>query len=282
MRLKPLQSALFCFVMVVPASASEWRFSTATSQMDDSKAVSASVDSSESVPGRLGRSVHPELIVRCLEHKTEVLIDWKQFLTTGGIENETTVQSRIDSEKAMTLMWGISSNNEATFARGAVSVARRLAKAKRFIARTTPYGENPIEISFDLTGLEPLLPRIAAACGWSVVAAGKSPAPSKEQKSGSDDAAPTTTYVHQTGARAALYPTETMRSAIAALGFACEKLLRVESVEAKTGERLAQCKRRGKEEDIVELRWYLLATQDDWAANKFAIRDVTAEVDPQF
>lgn len=140
----------------------KWRVSTETSPIDDSKNVYLSLDAENSIPSMLG-TVQPTLYLRCKENKTELYISWGVYL---GLET-TTVLTRLDSEKAKTAIWHLSTDNEATFYPGSpISFIRTLMRHDTLLAQVTPYGESPVMVTFDLRGLEDAVKPLQEACNW--------------------------------------------------------------------------------------------------------------------
>lgn len=166
--LKLLSGILLSLCLATNAvSKGQWQVETDKSAMDDSPTVVLSVRANAASADRLGKTIRPTLSIRCKENDTDVFINWQQFLTTGGSDDGTSVQYRIDAARAVTAPWSISTDFTATFSRNSVQLARKLATGRRLVVRTTPYGEDPVEASFNLDGLAPLLPRVAQACGWN-------------------------------------------------------------------------------------------------------------------
>ena len=64
--------------------------------------------------------------------------------------------------------WGISTDNEATFAPSGVALAERIAKADRLDLETAPYGEKSATAVFPLRGASQALKAVAANCGWTL------------------------------------------------------------------------------------------------------------------
>ncbi len=62
---------------------------------------------------------------------------------------------RIDGEDPVTLRWGVSTSNNATFyPSNDVQLVRELLQADAFVVRTTPYNESPMTVTFDVRGFE--------------------------------------------------------------------------------------------------------------------------------
>lgn len=146
----------------------EWNVSEDVNPVDDSKTSYASLVSGE---GSTGGGQGVSLTVRCKEKKTEVYVNWNDYLgdDSRDVYNEwKRVIVRVDSEPAKTERWGVSTDNEATFAPSGVALAKRIAKADRLVLQTTPYAESPATAVFALKGANNALKAVAANCGWAL------------------------------------------------------------------------------------------------------------------
>lgn len=153
-----------------PTGANHWQASEERSKMDGSLTVALALNSPDTVQGWL-ESMRPTLIVRCLEHKTSV------YVVTGtaaqpveGANEQYPVDLRFDEGKPTTQWWSESTDSKALGvweSESAIALGRRLAKAKKLVFRFTPINASPVIASFDLSGLDHLLPKVALACDWA-------------------------------------------------------------------------------------------------------------------
>ena len=85
--------------------------------------------------------------------KPEIYVNWKEFLNNG----KCFVTYRIDSDKARTEEWTLSTDEKASFYDGDVkALLDRLSNADTFIVRTTPFNEPPCTAIFDVSTLRNL------------------------------------------------------------------------------------------------------------------------------
>ncbi|MCX5569631.1 type VI secretion system-associated protein TagO [Kaistia nematophila] len=115
--------------------------------------------------GRYGKNVVPVLWVRCHEKKTGVMVVWGSYL---GLD-ETRVEWRIDEGGRSTGSWRISSDREAVglwTGASAIPFIRTLLGKNRIAMRVIPYGEDPAETVFPITGLDKQIGEVKSACGW--------------------------------------------------------------------------------------------------------------------
>nr|WP_249934131.1 type VI secretion system-associated protein TagO [Campylobacter sp. RM16190] len=112
-----------------------------------------------------GRGTYGEiatLIIRCQNNKTEMYINWNAYLGLDYIK----VIDRIDSKKAETSYWDISTDSKASFKRTPVSYIKKMLNSKKYIAQVTPYRENPITAVFETEGLGKVIKELRETCHW--------------------------------------------------------------------------------------------------------------------
>jgi type VI secretion system protein VasI len=153
------------------ALADSWQSQREVSAMDDSPTVALWTSSTNAVANGLGlETVSPDLVIVCKENKTSLYVDWKMYITTGGLDNDQPVRYRVDEDTAKTESWDMSTNFEATglWSGGrSIPLIKRLVTAKLMIVETTPYGRNTERVSFDVEGLADHIDEIKKACHWN-------------------------------------------------------------------------------------------------------------------
>lgn len=120
------------------------------------------IESNESLVDRFGRRHRVNLVLRCQENRTDVIVQWKEYL---GLDH-TQVITRVDSDDAVTQRWNISTSNEATFHPSPVPHIRRLMEAEDVLYQVTPYGQNPKRVRFNVDGLSEAIGPLREACSW--------------------------------------------------------------------------------------------------------------------
>lgn len=136
-----------------------WNRYTSTNPLDDTSTITLSL------PSASGTNSHGEtitLVLRCESKKTHAYITWDEFLSV----NDVIVTTRFDSKNASAQYWRIATNNQSTFHTNPVKFAKHLINSKKFIAQTTPHGENPITATFLTDGLAEAIKPLRAACDW--------------------------------------------------------------------------------------------------------------------
>lgn len=146
----------------------EWVVDIQTSQMTDEETVSLIVVSNESVDCSFGRQSRTSLILRCLENTTSAIFHTQCHMASGhgGYGNVT---YRVGDNAPETREFEASTNNRALgLWRGAQSIPfiQDLLGQDRLLVRMTPYGSNPIEVSFNITGIDEEIVPLREACNW--------------------------------------------------------------------------------------------------------------------
>ena len=159
-------SRLACYDMIFRAESSvskvsdNWTVEVKTNPIDDSTTVMIYTSSTQ---GQSRWGVPLALILRCKSDKTEVYINWRDFLGSDSVR----VTTRIGSEEAETKTWGLSTDNEATFyPDNDIRFIKQLFGNNRLVAQTTPYNESPVTAIFDISGLEDAIVELREVCGW--------------------------------------------------------------------------------------------------------------------
>lgn len=142
------------------ASKGKWSTSTTTDPMTDKSIYLARLEAS-SGRGRLGEEIG--LVVRCAKNKTELYINWNSFLGTDSAR----VTHRIGKMKAETHTWDVSTDHTSSFYPGSpVAALKEMTKHSSFVANVTPYSENPVTATFDISGAEAAFADIRKGCSW--------------------------------------------------------------------------------------------------------------------
>ena len=163
-----LLAALF---MALPAAAEpgNWFMAEARDEMTDFQNIRASVLAENTIRDRFSRGpINPILLVECRDNETMIYVNWRRYITTGGIYNQHTVRYRIDEQQPVTAQWQVSTSHDATgLWRGrGIPLVRSLRDSTRLIVETTPYGDNPVRATFDITGINEVAAAVSERCSW--------------------------------------------------------------------------------------------------------------------
>lgn len=100
-------------------------------------------------------------VARCQSNETNVYIAWNDYLGS-----KASVLTRIDSNKAVTSSWSLSTDSKATFHKKPIAFLKKMENSNKLIAQITPYNENPLTAVFDTTGLSNALVPLRETCNW--------------------------------------------------------------------------------------------------------------------
>ena len=154
-----------------PKPESNWRTSQSTNPLDDSRTMVAVLEATTGTGGML----EPEpisLVVRCQSNRTEAYINWHDFLGDDDLDNIRSTRKRVTYRfppaTAETGLWGVSTDNDATFVPRAIPFLRTLVESEQLVVQTIPYNEAPSTAIFDLDGAMDALALIAETCEWTL------------------------------------------------------------------------------------------------------------------
>lgn len=169
-RTEPPESPIISTARVVRRSRKPhiWRVSQQTNSNDGSNTVVVSSDAEGRISKHSSISKTP-IAIQCVEHQTSVLV-WTGVpaALTPGSDPEYTVQYRVDSHRTQTEQWKATTYGDGLEVSGqrAVALARRLARARVLKFRFMPLDSKPITMTYNLDGLEKVLPKVQHACDW--------------------------------------------------------------------------------------------------------------------
>lgn len=148
-----------------------WSIRQGTSQIDDSPSVSLHTRSNERVRDRFGRNAAPAtLTLSCLENTTRLLINMNNnHMASSPYHDWGHVTMRIDSRQAFTRQMQESTDNSVLgLWRGgqSIPVIRDMFGAEKLTVRATPFGQSPITVTFDISGLQEEIQPLRQACNW--------------------------------------------------------------------------------------------------------------------
>ncbi|MDD3818355.1 MAG: type VI secretion system-associated protein TagO [Bacteroidales bacterium] len=104
-------------------------------------------------------SDYASLILRWTEGRTELYINWDNYLSSEGIK----VVYRLGDQKASSSTWAISTNGRSTFygsygssysSKKTINFINKLLEVDTLAAQVESYGESPVTAVFDVRGLK--------------------------------------------------------------------------------------------------------------------------------
>ena len=152
-----------------PSEVGLWTVRESQDPIDDSKVISMSLSSTK---GTSSRGEPIIFIARCKSNETDAFVVWNEYVgsdTRSSYGKSKTIQVRIDDQPSQTQTWGVSTDNEATFAPGwPGTMLKQMVNGEQLTLRMTPHGENPVTAIFDLKGMRPHLEKLAQTCNWKI------------------------------------------------------------------------------------------------------------------
>jgi Gram-negative bacterial TonB protein C-terminal len=145
----------------VRSPISAWKIRSSRDELTDSVRFSIYVDAVQ--PIRVSyRTVTPRLTIQCRSGELNIAF------YIGGPSNDEEMQLRFDEGEVLTLSMDRSTNLEWLYVSTDVEpdvsqILARLSDAQRVRARFTPYIASPVTFSFEVAGLNALLPRLEKA-----------------------------------------------------------------------------------------------------------------------
>ena len=110
--------------------------------------------------------VRPVLVVRCLANTTDAFVFTQVSAAIEPLDERRTVQIGFDDEVLSTERWPGSPEHDALFAPDAVSLARRIARARTMRFGFTPHNSPPAVIEFNVAGFSEHVGSVARLCRW--------------------------------------------------------------------------------------------------------------------
>lgn len=142
---------------LLDSKTGDWEVYEEVSPLDDSRNVIMGLSAEN--------NVNLQLIVRCKEGKTDVIIDY--YTVLERIRGwDVFVWSRFDQEPAERGGWRQSTTGTAIFAYEGVSWARKIASARKLYVRTDPEVGPVVEGTFQLKGAAEAMRPLREACNF--------------------------------------------------------------------------------------------------------------------
>lgn len=108
-------------------------------------------------------STGQEMTIVCRNNKTELYLDWKEFISTSNVD----VTHRVGTKQQATKKWSVSTNFKSTFhSTGTISFIKSMIGEMLVIFEVTPHGENPRLAEFLISGLGDAIKPIRESCSW--------------------------------------------------------------------------------------------------------------------
>lgn len=145
-----------------------WSVTEETSKFDDSTNVIMQVDSLDTFQDRVGDTKSAKLIIACREKKTDVFFNFGgTFMADVGGYGDLTY--RIDKTAAHTIHFNESTDHSSLGlwdGDGLWFIHSLLFGGEKLLLKATPFDQNAITVSFNISGTENAIAPLRKACGW--------------------------------------------------------------------------------------------------------------------
>ena len=164
---------LACYDRAFPragqTAAGPWSTRSAPSLLAGKTNQTVSRDSQEEFKCRLTRPRRMALKVMCRDNVTSIAFETGCYMTSSEYRSYGYVTYRLDTANTrIAHMVAGPDNHSLGFWSGdaAIPFIRELLGKKRIEVKMTPYAEDPIAASFDLSGMEDAIKPVRKECGW--------------------------------------------------------------------------------------------------------------------
>ena len=143
-------------------SPSMWYVSKSVDPLDDSTKINFQLTATK---GENEYGNKPVLGIRWTKSGSELYINWMTYMGS-----DIYVEHRIGEGQPSRTKWGNSADNKASFYHGnVVEMIVSLMNADIYIAKATPYGDNPVTAVFDVRGLRDKAAEYSELQEWLMV-----------------------------------------------------------------------------------------------------------------
>ena len=108
----------------------------------------------------------PVLTLRCWQGKTGAFVNWRESLGTSFLTNTREVSYRIGDNDSVQDGWSVSTNEEAVFAPEPIEFIQSMIGEDTLSMRVWPRDGDPLNATFDITGVDAAVLEIRNVCGW--------------------------------------------------------------------------------------------------------------------
>lgn len=146
-----------------------WTLSKGTSAMDDSPSAYIYSYSTNSIRDWLDSEKRPTIYLRCKENKTDAFINLDatpdyDFGDYGA--KSAKLRLRYDSEPAQTVAFSLATSNDAVFFPSAITTIKKMMQHDKLVIEVTLHNMGSQLLTFDLKGLDAVVPELRKACNW--------------------------------------------------------------------------------------------------------------------
>ena len=146
----------------------DWGVVARTSNFDDSVSISMSVRSNETAVLRSGQQRSVTISAGCVGSISALSLFGADMYFASGYDGYGVVDYRVDSRAAG--VWSMAHNRDNSglqlWDAQAVTAIKELFGGDVLRVRFTPFNEAPVEVTFNIAGLEEQIVPLREACNW--------------------------------------------------------------------------------------------------------------------
>lgn len=142
----------------------KWIVDRSADEFNGKQNITAAVES-ENITKAWLDTTRPAFIIRCLENKTEVLLNTRhQFEVEQGHTEEVKINFTIDDGQPVSEYWKRGPEGKTAFAHDPEPLAKKLSGAKVLRIEFTPFNADAATAAFDIEKSEKVIDEILKAC----------------------------------------------------------------------------------------------------------------------
>lgn len=151
-------------VQVTFSQSGVWTPGEETSRIDGTKRIYIWRKSTEEMRYDGTMRDRPSILIQCRSGAPFVWFQFERVMTGDG----QMIAYKIDEKPPQKIWMTISTSHTSLGLSGAhaTAFAKRLLGAKQLHIRATPHGSGPVEVSFDLSGIDEAAKPVRQACKW--------------------------------------------------------------------------------------------------------------------
>lgn len=146
-----------------------WVLSVNKSAMEDTTDAIADISAGENVQcASFGEASPIHLTLRCMENTTAMMIGGNCHLASG-FQGYGKVTYRLGDSKAKSRNFEVSTDNTVLGlwnGGSAIPMIKEMLGNEKMIVRFTPFSMSPVEVEFDISGIDNAVADIRKSCAW--------------------------------------------------------------------------------------------------------------------
>jgi hypothetical protein len=154
-----------------PPRRPRWSQQQTKSPMDDGETLSFKLPARARITGSRGRTALPMLVLQCREKQPAPLSDHeiKAYVLMGVRTSVGTksVRVRFDTEEPAAYVVFLADGADGVLFVESKDLVKSMTKHARMMVEYLPFNWEPQHATFDLSGIEDVVPKLRSACRWT-------------------------------------------------------------------------------------------------------------------